>query len=47
MGKASATCFRLAGYTNPVEDMEVDLLVNLPDSVDAGAIKLVLLISDQ
>ena len=34
MAKESATCFRVAGYTNPVEDMEEGLLCNMMDSVD-------------
>ena len=42
-----ATYFRFAVYTNPVENMEEDHLVNLLDSFDAGDYQLVLLVSDQ
>ena len=47
IAKENATCFRLAGYTNPVENMEEDLLVNLLESFETGAYQLVLLVSDQ
>ena len=38
---------KLAGYANPVQDMEENLLVNLLDSFETGSYQLILLVSDQ
>ena len=47
VAKDSVASFRLAGYTNQVENMEEELFFSILDSVQTGEMKLVLLVSDE